>query len=376
MTGHGDAPALFHRYPALEASVPWLPLGSMPTPVAAVPPTPLPGDCAGLWIKRDDLSGAPYGGNKVRKLEFLLADALARGHDSVMTFGVVGSNHAVATAVYAREVGMDAWLLLTPQTNASYVAKNLRLGRLVGARQVFCASEEAAGRFARVLGLRGRGEFRPPYRVPGGGSSPVGAVGFVSAGLELAAQVRAGQMPEPDVIYAALGTQGTAAGLALGLEAAGLKSRLVLVRVVREDIASPGRFRALYHGAARLLHARDPRFPLAPLRRDRIDLRHDQIGPGYARFTEAGMAAVDFAREQLDTRLEGTYTGKAFAALLEDLRAGRLAGKRVLFWNTYSSRPLPDAAASLDYREMPPPFHRYFERPPQPLDPAHRADQR
>jgi len=372
MTGD-RAPALFRRYPGLEASVPRLALASLPTPVAAIPASALPGACEGLWIKRDDVSGEPYGGNKVRKLEFLLADALARGHDSVMTFGVVGSNHAVATAVYAREAGMDAWLLLTPQTNASYVAKNLRLGRVAGARQVFCPSEEAASRFARVLGLRGRGESPPPYRVPGGGSSPVGALGFVSAGLELAAQVRAGLLPEPDVIYVALGTQGTAAGLALGLEVAGLASRLVLVRVVREDIASPGRFRALYHGSARLLHARDPRFPLAPLRRGRLELRHDHIGPGYARFTEAGMAAVDLARERLDTALEGTYTGKAFAAMVEDLRAGRLAGRRVLFWNTYSSRPLPEAAASLDYRELAPPFHRYFERPPQPLDPAHRV---
>jgi D-cysteine desulfhydrase len=372
MDAAGDC-ALFERYPALASAVPRLPLAMLPTPVEEAETGALPGPCAGLWIKRDDVSGEPYGGNKVRKLEFLLADALARGHDSVMTFGVVGSNHAVATAVYARELGMDAWLLLTPQSNASYVAKNLRLGRYAGAHQVFCPTEAQANRRARVLGLLGRGIYMPPYRVPGGGSSPIGAIGFVSAGLELAGQVRAGLLPEPEVIYAALGTQGTAAGLALGLEAAGLSSKLELVRVVREDIASPERFRALYHGAARHLHRRDPRFRLAPLDRRRIRVRHEFIGPGYARFTEEGMAAMDLAGDRLGTRLEGTYTGKAFAALLADLEAGRLTGKRVLFWNTYSSRPLPAGARSIDYRDLPAPFHRYFERPPQPLERAASA---
>ncbi|MEJ2522600.1 MAG: pyridoxal-phosphate dependent enzyme, partial [Gammaproteobacteria bacterium] len=197
-----------------------------------------------------------------------------------------------------------------------------------------------------------------------------GTVGFVSAAFELAAQVRAGLLPEPDLIYLALGTMGTAAGLALGLQVAGLSTRLVLVRVVREDIASPGRFRRLYHGAARRLHRHDPRFPLAPLEPARLAVRHDHIGPGYARFTPEGIAAVEFARSQANLLLEGTYTGKAFAALLADARAGRLAGRRVLFWNTYSSRPLPPGAEDIEATELPAPLRRYFEKPLQPLDPA------
>ncbi len=362
-------PALFERFPALEDSLPRLSLAALPTPVEHAG-TELPGPCAGLWVKRDDAAGAIYGGNKVRKLEFLLADAIAAGRDSVMTFGVVGSNHAVATALYARQAGMDAWLLLTPQSNAAYVAKNLRLGRYAGARQVFCPDEATANRRARILGLAGRGRRPPPYRVPGGGSSPVGTVGFVSAGLELAAQVRAGLLPEPDLIYLALGTMGTAAGLALGLQVAGLSSRLVMVRVVREDIASPARFRRLYHGAARHLHRHDPRFPLAVMNPGRLEVRHEHIGPGYARFTGEGMAAVEFARSRAGLSLEGTYTGKAFAALLADARAGKLAGKRVLFWNTYSSRPLPPGAMEIEPAEFPSPLRRYFEKPVQPLDPA------
>lgn len=361
--------ALADRYPTLAAGLPTISLGAWPTPLQAAEPAALPGACAGLWLKRDDRCATPYGGNKVRKLEFLLADALRKGHESVFTFGVAGSNHALATAVYAGQLGLGAQLLLTPQSNSSFVGRNLKMGRWAGARQVHCATEADANRTARILALRGRGARRPPYRIPGGGSSPLGAVGFVNAGLELAAQVRDGLMPAPDYLYVALGTMGTAAGLALGLAAAGLRTRLVFVRVVRADIASPQRFRALYHGAARLLHRRDARFPLAPLDSARIEVRHEFIGPGYARFTEEGMAALAFARQALGIGLEGTYTGKALACLLADLRAGRLAGKHAVFWNTYNGQPLPAEAMALDYRELPPPFHRYFETSFQPLDP-------
>ncbi|HRP87012.1 MAG TPA: pyridoxal-phosphate dependent enzyme [Gammaproteobacteria bacterium] len=361
--------ALAERYPALAELLPTVPLGAWPTPVQPAEHGALPGPCAGLWLKRDDRCATPYGGNKVRKLEFLLADALRRGHEAVFTFGVAGSNHALATAIYAQQLGLEALLLLTPQSNSSFVGRNLKLGRWAGARQLHCATEAEANRRARILELHGRGTGPAPYRIPGGGSSPLGTVGFVNAGLELAAQVRAGLIPEPDDLYVALGTMGTAAGLALGLAVAGLRTRLVLVRVVRADIASPQRFRSLYHGAARLLHQLDPRFPRVPLDTSRIELRHEFIGPGYARFTAEGMAALAFARQAFDIGLEGTYTGKALAALLADLRAGRLANRHVLFWNTYNGQPMPAAAMALDYRELPPPFHRYFETPFQPLDP-------
>jgi 1-aminocyclopropane-1-carboxylate deaminase/D-cysteine desulfhydrase-like pyridoxal-dependent ACC family enzyme len=362
-------PALVARYPRLGERLPTVPLGAWPTPVQAAGEAGLPGRCAGLWIKRDDRCATPYGGNKVRKLEFLLADAIRRGHESVFTFGVAGSNHALATAIYAGQFGLEAHLLLTPQSNSSFVGRNLRMGYWAGARQIHCRTEADARRQARLLELRGRSGLPAPYRIPGGGSSPLGVVGFVNAGLELATQVRAGLLPEPDVLYVALGTMGTAAGLALGFAAAGLRTRLVFVRVVRADIASPQRFRALYHGAARLLRRADPRFPLAPLDTTCLEFRNEFFGPGYARFTEEGMDALKFAREAFDIKLEGTYTGKAMAALLADLRAARLEGRHVLFWNTYNSQPMPPEALAIDYRELAPPFHRYFETPFQPLDP-------
>ena len=364
-----SGPALFERYPRLAERLPTVALGDWPTPVQAADPGALPGPCAGLWLKRDDRCARPYGGNKVRKLEFLLGEALRCGHDGVFTFGVAGSNHALATGIYAASVGLEAQLLLTPQSNSSFVGRNLRMGRWCGARQVPCATEAEASVRARCLELRDPRLGPAPYRIPGGGSSPLGTLGFVSAGLELAAQVRAGELPVPDRLYVALGTMGTAAGLALGLAAGGLDTRLVPVRVVRADIASPRRFRQLYHAAARRLHRPDPRFPLLPMGVSRIEWRHEFFGPGYARFTPEGMAALAFAREAFGVGLEGTYTGKAMAALLADLEAGRLAGKNILFWNTYNGHAMPAEALALDYHELPAAFHRYFETPYQPLDP-------
>jgi D-cysteine desulfhydrase len=99
-----DTIPLFERYPGLTGRIPWRRLGRWPTPLSPVA-APLP--CDGLMVKRDDLSGEAYGGNKVRKLEFLLAEALARGCDGVITFGTAGSNHALATAIYARRLGLE-----------------------------------------------------------------------------------------------------------------------------------------------------------------------------------------------------------------------------------------------------------------------------
>lgn len=357
--------ALFGHFPALAGALPHRSVAELPTPVDLHPGADLGLNCAGLAVKRDDASSPLYGGNKVRKLEFLLADALERGCRAVATFGVAGSNHALATAIHARRLGLEAYSLLTHQSNAAYVARNLLAGHTAGAHLVAFDSEEAAAAGARRLVREGEARDAPVCVIPGGGSSPLGALGFVSAALELADQVAAGLLPAPELIYVALGTTGTVAGLMLGLALAGLDTEVVAVRVVREDIGSPSRILALQRGAARLLAPGVPgldgdyegRLPT---------LRHEFLGPGYARFTPEGVAAIAWARARLGIRLEGTYTGKACAALLADAGAGRLAGRQVLFWDTYSPAP---AATAADYRDLPRAFHGYFERPVQPLDP-------
>ena len=362
-------PALLDRFPELEEHLSHLSLGKWPTPVDLHDgiETGLP--CAQLLIKRDDLSAKPYGGNKIRKLEFLLAEARATGARGVITFGVAGSNHALATSICARRCGLRSYSLLTRQTNASYVRRNLLAGLHAGASLIHCDSEAAAAAVSRDLVSQARARGESLYVIAGGGSSPVGCLGFVSAGLELAAQLEEAGLEAPELIYLALGTVGTAAGLQLGLRLAGLDSRLVPIRVVREDIGSPERFRRLYRGTLELLRAAGAD-PLAVDGDEVPSIRHEFVGPGYARFTPEAMSAIDEARRRLGLTLDPTYTGKAFAALLADLRAGRLRGRRVMFLDTYSSRPLPPAALAVDYHQLPPAFHWYFEHPVQALDPA------
>jgi D-cysteine desulfhydrase len=362
-TRNRDLP-VFRRFPDLSEDVGRVALGDLPTPLDAWSGPDLGLDCDRLLVKRDDLSGEPYGGNKVRKLEFLLARALSRQARGVITFGVAGSNHALATSVYAAACGLDSYSMLTRQSNAAYVRRNLLTGLHAGARLTPFDSEEAAAEEARRLVAQGQARGESLQVIRGGGSEPLGCLGFVNAGLELAMQIERQSLPEPDAVYLPLGTVGTAAGLLLGLRLAGMNTRMVAIRVVREDIARPGRFRALAGGTLQLLGnpgGADPR--------ELPEIRHEFIGAGYARFTPEGVAAMARAKALLGLKLDGTYSGKAFAALLADLRAGRFTGRTVLFWDTYSSRPPPAAAMALDYRSLPEPFHFYFEQPLQPLDP-------
>lgn len=365
-------PALFDAFPEVAGRIPHLPLGQWPTPIDVHAGAGTGFPCAELLVKRDDLSAGFYGGNKIRKLEFLLAEAQASGARGVITFGVAGSNHALATTLSASRCGLSSHSLLTRQTNASYVRRNLLAGLHAGAKLVYCESEAAASAASRDLLSRARAGGEPLYVIAGGGSSPVGCLGFVSAGIELARQLREAGLAAPDRIYLALGTVGTAAGLQLGLRLAGLESRLVPIRVVREDIGSPERFRRLYRDTLESLRRAGAR-PLTVDEDEVPSIRHEFIGPGYARFTRQGLDAIDEARRTLGLELDPTYTAKAFAALLADLHAGRLRDRRVMFWDTYSSRPLAPAALAADYRRLPPDFHWYFENPVQPLDPSSTA---
>ncbi len=354
---------LFDAFPAIARIVHRAELADLPTPLDVHEGGALGLRIGKLMVKRDDLSGHVYGGNKVRKLEFLLGEAVRHGARGVLTFGVAGSNHALATSLYARTCGLTSYSMLTRQSNAAYVRRNLLAGFHAGARLMPFDSEEAAAVGARQL-IRAAGDRgEPVVGIPGGGSSPVGCLGFVNAGLELAAQIRTLGLPQPDRVYLALGTVGTAAGLLLGLRLAGLRTQMVAVRVVRQDVARPERLTGLVRDTRRLLDCGDAPGEELP------EIRHEFVGPGYARFTPEGVAAMALADRELGLRLEGTYTGKAFAALLDDARKGRLEGETVLFWNTYNSRPLNETALAGDYRALPEPFHFYFEQPLQPLDP-------
>jgi len=209
---------------------------------------------------------------------------------------------------------------------------------------------------------------RTPYFISPGGSSPLGVTGFVNAALELRKQITSGEMPEPEYIYVACGTMGTAAGLILGLKAAELGGRVVSIAVCSEKFANTRAMTKLINKTNSLLHSLDASFPRFEFSETYVDIRHDYFGERYALFTEEGMAAVSLMRKCEGIKLDGTYTGKALAALKDDAKSGRLRDKVVLFWNTLNSKDFSDAIADVDYRDLPRCFHRYFEEAVQHLD--------
>jgi len=351
-------PALLRAYPGLRAGLPRHPALRGPTPVD---PLRLPGFPDGaLWIKRDERSCPLYGGNKPRKLEWILGRALARGARRLVTTGGLGTNHGLATAILGRDAGLATTLVLVRQPVSEAVRRALLLQAAYGATQVYGANVPGAALgVLRVLGASAlRGER--PSLVPTGGSSALGCVGFVSAALELAEQVRAGLLPAPRRIYAPVGSGGTLAGLVAGLRLAGLATRVVGVLVTDILPPSPARLTALARATLRLLHRRDPSVPTPGIGSHDFELVRDELGPGYGAPTPAAERAVRVAAEA-GLALETTYTGKCLAALLA--RAGEVSpAEPVLFWNTYNAVDVAALApVAPDPARLPPRLRRLLE---------------
>lgn len=361
-------PWLFRRWPGLRERLPWTPLGQLPTPVLPLRAASERTGHPQLYGKRDDRSGSPYGGNKVRKLEFTLADALARGCDTIVTFGAAGSNHVLATTVYGRRLGLRVVAVLADQAPQAYVRRNLLADQAQGLEFVAAGSPADAAARGALTWLRLRAAGAQPCLLPPGGSSVVGTLGYVEAALELEAQVRAGLLPAPALIVVPAGTCGTLAGLVAGLALTDLPARVVGVRVYGRSGANPRVVRHLAGGALALLRRLDPTVPARRLDPDAFVLRDDWYGPGYARFTRAGQEAVRFAAEREGLSLEGTYSGKAFAGFLELVAAPARRDRPALFIATHNSQPLgPLQEGAAGPAALPPRLARYFERPAAPV---------
>jgi D-cysteine desulfhydrase len=323
-------PPLFDAHPALRA-LPYRKLGALPTPVERSALGASLG-MRSLWLKRDDASGTVYGGGKTRKLELLLADALERKCSGVATMGGMGSNHALATALYARTLGLAARLVLLPEPASAEASEHVRAERAAGAAIVMGSSQAAAESLARTTW-----PDESLAWIPAGGTSPLGNIGFVNAGFELAAQIRAGALPEPHLIYMAMGTMGSAVGLSIGLRAAGIESRVVAVRASTPPTSSTVKLHAAQYETIRFLRAIDPTFPELGPDDDALRIDGTHLGAGYAVATPDGDAATALALRS-SLVLEHVYTAKAFAALVHDARAN--ADRDVLFWVSNDPRRL------------------------------------
>ena len=346
------------RYPLLTRALPYLDLAALPTPLSRQSLT-VGGQPVSLYVKRDDVTAALYGGNKVRKLEYALQPALAKQCTGIATFGAAGSNHALATALFSRELGLSCTCFLGHQAVTPYAGATLNRHIEIGTRLVEFGGSPAS----RIRLLREHLSGRKNWVVPLGGSSWRGTAGFVNAAFELVDQLRANDWPMPERIYIATGTMGTAAGLALGLALAGSDCEVQAIRVSEDFVTNEAGMARLLGKTLAMLQRLDPTVRLEQGRSVRIRIRHEFFGAGYARSNALTDEAVLVARDELGINLETTYTGKAMAALLHDLQQRQSAAAPWLFWNSYNSQTLDvPTAAPIDAGALPESFLRYFKR--------------
>lgn len=282
-----------------------------------------------LFAKRDDLTGAALSGNKVRKLEYLLAEAEAGGADLVVTCGGAQSNHCRATAIAARQRGLDSLVLLRVPDPAHppAIEGNILLDRLVGAEVRWVSRAEYARRaalFQEIAGeLQGRG--RRPYIIPEGGSNALGAWGYVRCVEELAAQLP----PGPATLVYAAGSGGTGAGLILGVRLLRLPWRVVGVNVCDDR-------EYFVRVIGEIVEAAVRRWSLGiAFSRDEIEILDGYVGEGYAvsRPEELGLIR-DVARAE-GLILDPVYTGKAFYGLVREIeKSPKALGERIVFLHT------------------------------------------
>jgi D-cysteine desulfhydrase len=320
----------------LDVDLERVPLGEGPTPVRELVHLGEERGQAPIWIK-DDGAYSAFGGNKARKLAWLLADARRRRKRTILTGGALGTNHGLATALFARRLGMRTVLVLVPQPDSEHVRRQLERIRATGAELHFPRGVWRAYTLAAWLRL---GRAGPPANLPyflrPGGSVPLGCLGYVEAAIELSEQIEAGELPEPSHLVVALGSGGTAAGLLAGLRLAGLRSRLVCVLVndlVRVDERTVAK---LARRTLRLLRKRGSGVGEVEIAAADVEIERGWLGPGYGHSTPAADRATELFGEREDIALEPVYTSKAVAAMLELNRRGAFGPGPLLYWHTYS----------------------------------------
>ena len=311
----------------------WPRIGSYPTQVQHAAPSGSPSGVGNLWIKRDDETSADYGGNKVRKLDAIFASARRLSH--VLTVGAAGSHFVLALTLHGVARGLKVTALYSEQPGSQAAQANMRAALSLGLTGLSSHSPLDVAHFARLMATPGT------TFLPLGGSSVEGSASYVTAGLELAEQVRSHQLPEPDELYVAQGSGGTAAGLAVGLAQAGLGTQVVGVAVSKPHAV-------LAYSAQRLAGK------LA--RRNGVDdkslrLRTDSnfVGLGYGHEVWGAPAAREVAHG-LGFRTDATYTEKALVAALARARAR--PDLNVLSWHTLSARSGADVLAEVPAGEQ------------------------
>jgi len=288
-----------------------------------------------LWIKRDDCTGLATGGNKTRKLDFLMGEALEQGADCIVTQGAVQSNHVRQTAAAATRLGLDCMVLLerrVPDVAPDYeTTGNVFLDHLFGAQMRFVEGGQDMNAAAEALGRELAEEGRRPYVIPGGGSNPVGALGYVSCALEILGQANDLGLRMDHVVHAT-GSAGTQAGLVVGLVGtnSGIPVLGISVRQPQE------RQEQMVHGLAERTAQHIGIAGGIP--REAVVANSDHVGPGYGQSTPEMVEAIRLLARTEGILLDPVYSGKGMAGLIALIRAGRFReDENVVFLHTGGS---------------------------------------
>ncbi len=327
-------------------------LGHLPTPLEPMVRMSALLGGPNLWIKRDDCTGLASGGNKTRKLEFLMADALHNKASCVITQGATQSNHARQTAAAAAKLGLGCHILLEDRVQSNDTAYNLNgnvlLDQLCGATIAKYADGTDMNQAMEDLATQLRADGQHPYIIPGGGSNPIGALGYANAGLEILTQANAMNLRIDHVVHAT-GSAGTQAGLVVGLEAS--NSGIPIYGIgVRAPKAKQEQM--VFDLAQQTLDYLG--LPASVLARERVVANSDYVGAGYGLPTDSMREALMLMAKHEGILLDPVYSGKGFAGLIDLIRKSHFKqGENVVFLHTGGSAALfgyPDTFDLPGYR--------------------------
>ena len=300
-----------------------------------------------LWIKRDDCTGLAGGGNKTRKLEFLMGDAVEQGADTIITQGATQSNHARQTAAIAAKSGMECHILLEDRTGSPEVDYNYNgnvlLDQLYNASLSKFPANTDMNQAMEELAAQLRSDGKKPYIVPGGGSNPVGALGYVNAAIELLHQANSTGLKIDHLVHAT-GSAGTQAGLVTGLVATNSQIPVLGVGVrAPKDVQEANVFRLAEHTAEYMGIS-------GVVKREHVVANTDYVGKGYGIPTESGIEAIKLFAQHESILLDPVYSAKGAAGFIDLIRKGHFnKDDNIVFLHTGGSQALFGYRSAFDF---------------------------
>jgi D-cysteine desulfhydrase len=328
---------LLHReFPEL-ARLPFCPMLHGPTPVDNLDHLANYWGRKGIFIKRDEFSSPVYGGNKIRKYEYIFGEVFERGDTHIITTGGLASTQVTATAVLTKAMGLRFTAVLFDQPWTKFGAHAILANQAAGAELVYAGSYWNT--FSQAWQAKKTRYPNNSYFIMLGSSTPLPNLGYVDAAFELAEQIRRKEIPQPDAIVLPSGTCGTQAGLALGFAYLGLPIEVIGVRISTVLTGNTAFVRTLSNATARYLKKITSGFQKRKLEPYRVKMFHEAVGPGYGEPTVDSKEGAEMFRQVTGYPGEVTYTGKVMVAMRALARHPDYRTKNLMLWNTLTATP-------------------------------------